>query len=194
MMDNNVKELQDYQQLKKARDRFISEVAKNIHLYDISHSVGRLYGTVFFSEDAMTLDEMSDALGMSKTSMSTGIRSLVEANMVERVWEKGIRKDLYKTEDDWYKSFSNVFINRWRNATEQNTIAIKETKEMLDDLNETTESENLKQLIESDITKLNQAEAYYKWLDDVISLFETGEIFDIVPKRGAVPKQSARRF
>ncbi len=183
MMDNNVQELQDYEKLKKARDRFVSEVAKNIHLYDISHSVGRLYGTVFFSEDAMTLDEMSDALGMSKTSMSTGIRSLVEANMVERVWEKGIRKDLYKTEDDWYKSFSNVFINRWRNATEQNTIAIQETKEMLQELNDTTGSDHLKQLIKSDLTKLKQAEAYYTWLDDVISLFETGEIFDIVPKR-----------
>lgn len=183
MMDNNVQELQDYEKLKKARDRFVSEVAKNIHLYDISHSVGRLYGTVFFSEDAMTLDEMSDELGMSKTSMSTGIRSLVEVNMVERVWEKGIRKDLYKTEDDWYKSFSNVFINRWRNATEQNTIAIQETKEMLHELNDTTGSDHLKQLIKSDLTKLKQAEAYYTWLDDVISLFETGEIFDIVPKR-----------
>ncbi|OIJ14619.1 GbsR/MarR family transcriptional regulator [Anaerobacillus arseniciselenatis] len=182
-MDNNVQELQDYEKLKKARDRFVSEVAKNIHLYDISHSVGRLYGTVFFSEDAMTLDEMSDELGMSKTSMSTGIRSLVEVNMVERVWEKGIRKDLYKTEDDWYKSFSNVFINRWRNATEQNTIAIQETKEMLHELNDTTGSDHLKQLIKSDLTKLKQAEAYYTWLDDVISLFETGEIFDIVPKR-----------
>lgn len=82
----------------------------------------------FFSEEPMTLDEMSNALGMSKTSMSTGIRSLLEANMVERVWERGIRKDLYKTENDWYKSFSNVFINRWKNATELNKEAIEDTK------------------------------------------------------------------
>lgn len=181
-MENKARESNDYKDLKKARDRFINEVSKNIHLYDISHSVGRLYGTVFFSEDAMTLDEMSDALGMSKTSMSTGIRALLEADMVERVWEKGIRKDLYKTEDDWYKSFSNVFINRWRNATEQNMIAIQETKQMLRDLNEKTNSEKIKSLIQLDLNKLIQAEAYYKWLDDVISLFETGTIFDIVPK------------
>lgn len=182
-MNNNSNEQNDYKELKIARDRFISEVAKNIHLYDISHSVGRLYGTVFFSEDAMTLDDMSESLGMSKTSMSTGIRLLVEANMAERVWEKGIRKDLYKTEEDWYKSFSNVFIDRWRNATEHNMVAIQETKEMLKTLSEKTASEKIKTLIDSDLNKLIQAEAYYMWLDDVISLFETGEIFDIVPKR-----------
>lgn len=182
-MGNHENDQNDYKQLKTARDRFISEVAKNIHLYDISHSVGRLYGTVFFSEDAMTLDDMGEALGMSKTSMSTGIRILVEANMAERVWEKGIRKDLYKTEDDWYKSFSNVFIDRWRDSTEKNMIAIQETKEMLKTLSEKTASEKIKTLIELDLNKLIHAEEYYKWLDDVISLFETGEIFDIVPKR-----------
>ncbi|OIJ15116.1 GbsR/MarR family transcriptional regulator [Anaerobacillus alkalilacustris] len=177
------KELEDFNDLKKAREHFVSEVAKNIYLYDISHSVGRLYGTVFFAEEPMTLDDMSEALGMSKTSMSTGIRALLEADMVERVWEKGIRKDLYKTEDDWYKSFSNVFINRWRNATVENTAAIEETKGMLEELNDQTTSEKVKKLIKSDLKKLSQAEAYYTWLDEVISLFETGKIFGIVPKQ-----------
>lgn len=169
--------------LEQARDRFITEIAKNIHLYNINSSIGRLYGTVFFAEEPMTLDEMSDSLGMSKTSMSTGIRALTEANMVERVWEKGIRKDLYKTEDDWYKSFSTVFITRWRNSTEMNMNAIRETKEMLEELLEKSESETIKERASNDLQKLVEAEAYYEWLTDVIALFETGEIFDIIPKR-----------
>lgn len=182
-MINSSEEQEHIKELRKARDRFTNEIAKNIHLYDITHSVGRLYGTVFFAEDPMTLDEMSEELGMSKTSMSTGIRSLLEANMVERVWEKGIRKDLYKAEDDWYKSFSNVFINRWRNATEKNRVAIQETKEMLESLNQKTPSEKVKQLINIDLEKLSRAESYYDWLDDVITLFETGDIYEIIPKR-----------
>ncbi len=173
----------EFKELNKARDRFVSEIAKNIHLYGISPSVGRLYGTVYFSEEPMTLDQMSEELGMSKTSMSTGIRMLLEAQMVERVWEKGVRKDLYKTEEDWYRSFSNVFITRWRQATEQNMIAIQETKMMLESLKQTASTDKIKELIELDLTKLLQAEAYYKWLDDVISLFETGEIFKIIPKQ-----------
>lgn len=172
------------EKLHRARDRFISEIAKNIHLYNITPSAGRLYGTVFFSEEPMTLDEMSDALGMSKTSMSTGIRSLLEANMVERVWERGIRKDLYRTENDWYKSFSNVFINRWKNATELNKEAIEDTTKMLQEIIQETEFDEIRKRAEQDLAKLKDAEDYYDWLTKVIALFETGKIFEIVPKQG----------
>ncbi|WP_416148558.1 GbsR/MarR family transcriptional regulator [Salipaludibacillus sp. HK11] len=174
---------EDMVKLEKARDRFISEIAKNIHLYNITSSVGRLYGTVFFSDNPMTLDEMSESLGMSKTSMSTGIRALSEADMVERVWEKGVRKDLYKTEDDWYKSFSNVFISRWRNAAELNMGAIKETKQMMMNLYEETDSKDIQNKVNHDLEKLREAEAYYQWLNEVVALFDTGEIYDIIPKK-----------
>ncbi|SDZ12671.1 DNA-binding transcriptional regulator GbsR, MarR family [Evansella caseinilytica] len=173
----------DLDKLEQARNRFISEIAKNVHLYDITPSAGRLYGTVFFAEAPMTLDDMSKALGMSKTSMSTGIRSLLDANMVERVWARGIRKDLYKTEDDWYKSFSNVFITRWKNATDLNMGAIRATKELLVRLIEETEHEDIREKARRDLEKLAHAEQYYDWLTEVISLFETGKIFEIVPKR-----------
>jgi len=173
----------DLDKLELARERFISEIAKNIHLYNITSSVGRLYGTVFFSEKPMTLDEMSESLGMSKTSMSTGIRALSEADMVGRVWEKGIRKDLYKTEDDWYKSFSNVFIKRWRNATELNMDAIKDSKNMMVELFNETNDQSIKEKVDHDLDKLREAEAYYQWLNDVVALFDTGEIYNIVPKK-----------
>ncbi|WP_078592697.1 GbsR/MarR family transcriptional regulator [Evansella clarkii] len=173
----------ELEKLEEARNCFITEIAKNMHLYNITASTGRLYGTVFFAEKPMTLDEMSEALGMSKTSMSTGIRSLLDADMVERVWEKGIRKDLYKTEDDWYKSFSNVFIKRWRNATKLNVEAIEETKVQLRRLKEESPYEGIREKAEADLDKLAKAEEYYAWLTDVVNLFETGEIFNIVPKR-----------
>lgn len=182
-MKREDKIVSDLEQLKAARGRFISEIAKNIHLYDLSPSTGRLYGTVFFSEEPMTLDEMSEEMGMSKTSMSTGIRSLLEANMVERVWEKGIRKDLYQTEEDWYKSFSTVFIKRWRQATEMNLEAIGETEDQLQNLYEETLQDEIKEKVELDLKKLAQSREYYEWLNDVIALFESGEIYNIVPKR-----------
>lgn len=182
-MNNNLKLEKDLKKLEQARNRFISEIAKNIHLYNITPSIGRLYGTVFFSEKPMTLDEMSDVMGMSKTSMSTGIRTLLEADMVEKVWEKGIRKDLYIAEDDWYKSFSTVFIRRWKNATQLNMDAIQETKKMLLQLKEETEHKTIHDKVSNDLEKLTYAEAYYQWLREVISLFETGEIFRIVPKK-----------
>ncbi|SDO32586.1 GbsR/MarR family transcriptional regulator [Alkalicoccus daliensis] len=174
---------QEEMELDKARDRFITEIANNVHLYDITNSIGRLYGTIFFAEKPMTLDEMSESLGMSKTSMSTGVRALSEANMIEKAWEKGVRKDLYRTNPDWYKSFSTVFIKRWSQSAAKNHQALCDTKQKLQELSKNADSEEVKHKASLDLEKLRSAEAYYEWLNEVISLFETGEIFNIVPKR-----------
>ncbi|WP_369011870.1 GbsR/MarR family transcriptional regulator, partial [Robertmurraya sp. DFI.2.37] len=65
-------------------------------LYGVTESVGRLYGSLYFQEEPMTLDAMKDELGMSITSMSTSVRGLMELKMVEKVWKRGERKDLYR--------------------------------------------------------------------------------------------------
>ncbi len=88
-------------------EKFIQVIAKNMNLYGITSSVGRLYGVLYFSDEPMTLDDMRNALEMSKTSMSTGVRTLSDMKMVESTFRRGIRKDLYQSEEDWYKSFTS---------------------------------------------------------------------------------------
>ncbi|MFB4162508.1 GbsR/MarR family transcriptional regulator [Alteribacillus sp. JSM 102045] len=120
---------------------------------------------------------------MSKTSMSTGVRALTDAFMLSRVWEKGVRKDLYQTDDDWYKSFTSVFVNRWREATDNNHDAALQALDELEDLHEQTDELSVKEQTKQDINKLHKAIRYYSWLDEVIALFENGDIFQIVEKK-----------
>lgn len=80
--------MEGMEQLDKARERIIETIAQNIDLYGITPSAGRLYGMMYFHNDPLTLDDMKDELGMSKTSMSTSVRSLSDLKMVERVWKK----------------------------------------------------------------------------------------------------------
>ncbi|PRO65909.1 GbsR/MarR family transcriptional regulator [Alkalicoccus urumqiensis] len=170
--------------LEEARERFVHELTNHIHLYDISGSVGRLYGTILFAENPMTLDEMAEKTGMSKTSMSTGVRALSEANMVEKTWRKGVRKDLYQTDPDWYKAFATVFIKRWAEAAEMNQRALLETKAKLEQL---IQEEDLEKEVQEqaahDLEKLSEAEAFYDWLNEVTNLFESEAIYSIIPKR-----------
>ncbi|EOR27014.1 transcriptional regulator [Niallia nealsonii AAU1] len=95
----------DREQLNIARERVIDSVAQNMDLYGVTESIGRLYGMLLFQQNPMTLDEMKEELGMSKTSMSTSVRTLLELKMVDKVWRKGVRKDLYSAEEDWYQTF-----------------------------------------------------------------------------------------
>ncbi|WP_461180297.1 GbsR/MarR family transcriptional regulator [Virgibacillus kimchii] len=163
-------------------EKFIQVIAKNMNLYGITSSVGRLYGVLYFADEPMTLDDMRDALVMSKTSMSTGVRALADMKMVEPAYKKGVRKDLYRSEEDWYKSFTSLFGNRWKNHTESNIEEVEETMEELEEILSKTTDETLKEKIVSDIEKLHNAKNYYKWLMKFINVVESGEIFDYIPK------------
>ncbi|SDC65548.1 DNA-binding transcriptional regulator GbsR, MarR family [Pelagirhabdus alkalitolerans] len=178
----NRSESDNWKKKEETVDQFIQVIAKNMSLYGITPSVGRLYGTLYFNEDAMTLDEMRDALEMSKTSMSTGVRSLADMKMVEPSFRKGVRKDLYKSEEDWYKSFTSLFGNRWRQHTETNIEEADETIEKLTRVKEQTEDPVLQEKIDQDIDKLRYAQNYYRWLMRFIQVVESGEIFDYIPK------------
>lgn len=177
------KEVQnDIEKYEETIEKFIQVIAKNMTLYGITPSVGRLYGVLFFSEQPMTLDDMRDALEMSKTSMSTGVRALSDMKMVESTFKRGIRKDLYQSEEDWYKSFTSLFGNRWRQHTEKNIEEADEAIEELKEIMQQTNDETLYEKIEQDIERLHYAQNYYEWLMKFIQVIESGEIFNYVPK------------
>jgi len=168
----------------RARERVIETISQNMHLYGVTPSIGRLYGTLFFNNHPMTLDEMKEELQMSKTSMSTSVRTLTELNMVDKVWVKGVRKDLYEANKDWYQIFFDYFTNQWRKVIHLNVKAINQSLEELQKLSEQTEAltEEQKVIIESDIEKLHYTKAYYRWLNRLIDEFESKDIFNYIER------------
>jgi DNA-binding transcriptional regulator GbsR (MarR family) len=178
---------EDWNDYQSSKEQFIQSIAKNMTLYGITPSVGRLFGILYFSDEPMTLDDMRKELGMSKTSMSTGVRALLDKKMVEPVFKRGVRKDLYQTEDDWYKSFAALFSRTWKKATETNIEEMGEAKEKLTGIFDQTDDEELQSKIREDIERLEYAKDYYEWLLRFVKVIESGEIFDYVPKNPSDP-------
>ena len=172
------------EQLEKSRERIIETIAQNIHLYGLTPSAGRQFGTMFFHDEPLTLDEMTEELGMSKTSMSTSVRSLSDLKLVERVWKRGVRKDLYKVREDWYQSFIDLFSIKWRQSASLHLTAVRKSlNEMNKLLTDPSITEELKQTVEMDIEKLHYVQDYYQWLDQLVDAFEDHDIFDLVPRK-----------
>lgn len=172
-----------YEKLEKSRKRITESIAQNIHLYGLPPSAGRQFGMMFFENRPLTLDDMSAELGMSKTSMSTSIRSLSEAKLVDRVWERGVRKDLYEVKDDWYQIFVDMFTVKWRRAVSLHTAAIRKSLVELKELKKADDiTDELRTIIDTDIEKLLYIREYYDWLDRLIDAFEDQKIFDLVPR------------
>ncbi|WP_251548592.1 GbsR/MarR family transcriptional regulator [Neobacillus muris] len=173
--------------LVQARERVIEAISQNMNLYGVTESVGRLYGALYFQGGPLTLDEMKEELGMSKTSMSTSVRILQDLKMVDKVWIKGIRKDLYQAELDWYQTFIDFFTIKWRNGISINVSAMEKSRSELEALvNDPVVDEQVKHQAINDIEKLTDALEYYDWLNRLVDSFESKEIFDFIPK---LPKE-----
>jgi DNA-binding transcriptional regulator GbsR (MarR family) len=170
-------------ELEIARERVIDAISKNMNLYGVTESIGRLYGALYFQEGPLTLDEMKEELGMSKTSMSTSVRSLLELKMVGKVWKKGVRKDLYQAEPDWYQTFIDFFTIKWRTGISLNITAMQKSLVELQTLLEDKKVDiHVKNQVIIDIEKLTSALEYYEWLNRLVDSFESKEIFDYIPK------------
>lgn len=124
--------------------KIIIEFSKTLELFNLNPLEARLFAYLYLSEKPLTLDEMSEALGKSKTSMSTGIRSLSEINLVTRVWKKGIRKDLYEANTQLFKSFMYWYINKWiDSANHQKDSLLEIDKEIRNEKDKEDRPENL---------------------------------------------------
>lgn len=169
--------------LQNARKSVIDSIGKNMDLYGVTLSIGHLYGHMYFNQQPVTLDEMSSTMGMSKTSMSTGMRTLHDLKMISKVWSKGSRKDLYMVESDFHQNFADYFSIKWRKAIEQNMAALKRSLKNINELKiQFPEDTEFLSILEHDTQKINEALSYYRWLDRLIDSFETGEIYNFIPK------------
>ncbi|MFM9276770.1 GbsR/MarR family transcriptional regulator [Paenibacillus jiagnxiensis] len=169
--------------LQKIRKRVIEAIGKNMDLYGVTLSTGHLYGLLFFADRPMTLDDMGREMEMSKTSMSTSMRTLLDLKMVNKVWTKGSRKDLYEVEFDWYQTFTDYFAIKWRKAVEMNLQILRKAISEVDKLLMDEEaSGTVKEVLLRDRGKMKQAESYYKWLDRLIDAMEDEKIYELVPK------------
>ena len=177
--------LEQQRKLAKARERVIDSIGKNMDLYGITLSIGHLYGQMYFHDGPITLDEMSRTMGMSKTSMSTGVRTLMDLKMIDKVWGKGSRKDLYEVVPDWYANFTDYFSIKWRKAVEGNMSALSKSLADVQELIASVDGEGNEALLETlraDETKMIEAKKYYRWLLRFIEALESGAIFDLIPK------------
>lgn len=170
--------------VEKARERIIETIAQNIHLYGLTPSAGRQFGMMYFHNEPLTLDDMTEELGMSKTSMSTSVRALADLKLVERAWKRGVRKDLYQVKDDWYQSFIDLFSIKWRRSISLHLVAVRKSLSELEKLQaEEGLDEQLKETLAVDIEKLEYMRDYFEWLDRLVDAFEDHDIFNLVPPK-----------
>lgn len=92
---------------------------------------------MYLKQDPVTLDEMSEALGSSKTTMSNSVSTLLDHHFIRRVWRKGVRKNLYTANKPLFKTFMQSFKNEWILAIDHQLESLFSIKRSIPDNEET---------------------------------------------------------
>ena len=91
--------------------RFIEDAGNTTQALGVGRVVGQIFAYLYFSEPPRTLDDIKEALGISKGSASMGVRQLEQWGAVQRVWVKGDRKDYYTANDYFGQIIKNILFD-----------------------------------------------------------------------------------
>ncbi len=79
---------------------------------------GRIFGYLLLSDDPRSLDQLSQALQVSKASASTNARLLADKGVLERVCRPADRHDYYHVAPDLFSRTMAERMRRWQRFTE----------------------------------------------------------------------------
>lgn len=80
----------------------------------MSPIAGRLFALLILSDEPRSLDDLAVELEVSKASVSTDARRLLERGIVERVTRAGDRRDYYELAPDFFAQVIRSRVARWR--------------------------------------------------------------------------------
>ncbi|MGM0786028.1 MAG: GbsR/MarR family transcriptional regulator [Pseudomonadota bacterium] len=174
----------DSQRLEESRDVMISALAQSMVAYGVTPSVGRIYAVLYFATAPLTLDDIKDEVAMSKASVSTGVRELIDTGMVVKVWKKGDRKDHYIAEKDFFTNFLSFMVKMLR--LERGTIhkAVEQTEPIMREIAQHGADSKTRALAEKDLALLTDTKPYLRWIMQLANAMESGDIFEHFPRPG----------
>lgn len=172
------------ERLNTIENRMIGQIAENMKAYGFPETIGIVMGIIYYEGKALSLDELSEKTGMSKTRMSQVMREMVDLNIAEKVYVKGSRKDFYNVEQDYHQTFISLFTSNWKRVISRNVHTVNRNREDIQEiLDDEQASEAVKKQARAYLSEIEEIEGFYDWLERLVQAFDSHEIFNSVPKK-----------
>jgi DNA-binding transcriptional regulator GbsR (MarR family) len=85
----------------KGEQRFVEDVARLLTPWGVPPVAARLYGYLLLCPHPVSLDQITEDLGISKSSASVAARLLESYTLARRHSEPGTKRALYAVADDY---------------------------------------------------------------------------------------------
>ena len=93
---------------------FVERMATVLEQEGLPRIGGRVFGLLMISEHDLSLDEISEALQVSKASASINTRMLEQRGSIEKVSHRGDRRDFYRIVPDLFERTMQQRLARWQ--------------------------------------------------------------------------------
>src|SRR4051794_863307 len=100
-------------------------------LWGISPTMAEIHGLLFFTGEALSMDDVMARLEISRGNASMNLTRLVEWGLVRRVHRRGDRRDYYESLSDVWEMFTLVAAQRKRREVDPMLNTLRQCGERL---------------------------------------------------------------
>lgn len=154
-------------ELDAERERLITGLGRVSDFWGLGKVMGQIYGLLFLSPEALTLDQLAARLGVSKANISVNVRGLERLAMVRRSWRRGDRKDYYVAETDFWKIVRDIMREREKREFDQALATVQETLDAVNAVRAAAPSEEAAFMAE----RLTRMREFFDTLDKLAKTF-----------------------
>lgn len=153
--------------LDEAGEHFIQGMSRISSFWGFPRAMGAIYGALYLSAQALSLDELAEQANISKGAVSTNVRNLERLGMVHKEIRLGERRDFYVAETDFWQVVKNVLRERERSEFDRALRTVGESLEM-------TQSVQFAQAVDAERAAFYQArmremERFFNTLDNLVA-------------------------
>jgi DNA-binding transcriptional regulator GbsR (MarR family) len=116
---------------EEAEDMAIETMGRLAEFWGFTRTMGRVFGALFLSDDALTQQQIVERLGVSAANVSMSLNGLIRWGAVHKVFQKGSRKLHYTAEPEIRKIIQNVVGTRERRELQEGFERFSDANELL---------------------------------------------------------------
>lgn len=152
--------------LSHARQNFIQGMSRISHFWGFPRAMGAIFGAIYLSPEALSLDELVEQAAVSKGAISTNVRQLERLGMVHKHIRIGDRKDYYTAETDFWKIIKGILREREKNEFNAALRTVDESLALSQSENSTPEEAELAAFYK---TRLEAMQRFFHNLDNLVA-------------------------
>lgn len=156
--------------LRESRDNFILGMTRISHFWGFPKAMGAIYGAVYLSPQAISLDELVEQANVTKGAVSTNVRHLERLGMVHRIARIGERKDYYTAETDFWKVVKGILREREKSEFDRALRSVDDSLALLDPKAAKGLSSQDAELAGFYRQRMNAMQTFFRSLDQLVAM------------------------